>query len=281
MAFIIRQRLLACGAPLLRSSSLRTVPISHACPATIPAKPASQSGFATLVQRPKEYYHLTNVKDNNGARRKRKILGRGEGGKGKTSGRGMKGYHARQHKATPLPGFEGGQTGLIKAIPKLGKRGIPKLRFTRLYLDTLQHFVETGKLDASKTITIKELAESKCVGKIKDGVVLLAKGGEFFNSKVDIEVTRASQVAMKLIEEKGGNVKCVYHGKEVLRSLLRPDRWAIMPKNPLPTTKENIARYTNESRRGYLAPLVEGVDKSEIVKKLLERSRPQATTESA
>ncbi|KAJ3020681.1 YmL15 [Thoreauomyces humboldtii] len=269
-------------------------------PSTPP--PSSAKGFASVVvQRPKEFIHSGNVRDNNGARRKRKILGRGEGGKGKTSGRGQKGYKARQHKSRPTPGFEGGQSGIIKAIPHMGLRGLDKPRFTRLYLDTLQHFIDSGKLDASKKITIADLVQAKAVGKIKDGIVLLGKvrdisppvlrtgngtfrtdgsdlsmfrqGGEFFDKKVDIEVTRVTQPAVQLIEKLGGTVTSVYHGKVALKAILRPDKWAIMPVNPMPTRSADLARYTDEAHRGYLAQEAEGIDKRQLVKTLLQKSR--------
>ncbi|KAI8823176.1 ribosomal protein L18e/L15P [Fimicolochytrium jonesii] len=201
---------------------------------------------------------------------RKKIKGRGEGtGKGKTAGRGQKGYHAKHSTTGPYRGFEGGQSGLISAIPKLGNRGLPKPRLTRLYLDTLQHFIDTGKLDTSKTITIRELVEAGAVGKIKDGVVLLGKGGEFFTHKIDLEVTRASQPAIKVVEQRGGKVAAVFHGKTALKAMLNPSKWAIMPQNPIPTAAHAMARYTDPVRRGSLAPVVEGVEKSAVVSKLL------------
>ncbi len=123
--------------------------------------------------------HVSNLRDNPGATKKRKRVGRGlGGGKGKTSGRGQKGWLARSAKSRPIPGFEGGQTGLLKAIPKLGVRKGIKKRFQRLYLDTLQHWIDTKRIDPSKTITIKVLRDSGCIGKdVKDGVVVLARVG--------------------------------------------------------------------------------------------------------
>ncbi|KAJ3154265.1 YmL15 [Geranomyces variabilis] len=274
--FSICQRLSLCS---IRATASRhaAAPFRHS-PVTSVLQPvrSAAASFHGVVRKPTEFVHAGNVKDNNGARRKRKIIGRGEGGKGKTAGRGQKGYNARQNRTGPTPGFEGGQTGLIKAIPHIGRRGFTKPRYARLYLDTLQHYVETGKLDASKTITIRELVEAKAVGKIKDGVVLLGKGGEFFKSKVNIEVTRATQPAIKLVEEHGGTVQAVYHGKEALKAILRPDRWAIQPKNPMPTRPADIARYTDSLRRGYLADEAATLDKRQLVKELLTKSRPSA-----
>ncbi len=58
---------------------------------------------------------------NTGSIKHVKKVGRGDrNGKGKTAGRGMKGYKARSSKARAVPGFEGGQTGILKASPKFG-----------------------------------------------------------------------------------------------------------------------------------------------------------------
>ncbi|KAI9014644.1 ribosomal protein L18e/L15P [Gaertneriomyces semiglobifer] len=244
-------------------------------PTSLLTSPRSAAPFATLVSPPTSFLHATNLRPSPGSRRKKKRLGRGRASKGKTSGRGQKGYKARQNRAQPLPGFEGGQTGIIKAIPKLGNRGIDRPRFARLHLDALQHKIESKQIDPSKKITIRELVEAKAVGKVGDGVVLLARGGEFFDHKIEIEVTRASEQAIKMVEARGGKITTVYHGKAAMDALINPAKWAIPPKNQLPGTPVDIARYTDEARRGYLAAEVKNVDKSEIVKRIMELSRQQ------
>jgi large subunit ribosomal protein L15 len=71
--------------------------------------------------KPTKFLTASNVRDNPGANKKAKRVGRGDrSGKGKTSGRGTKGWHARASKDRPVPGFEGGQSGILSAIPKLG-----------------------------------------------------------------------------------------------------------------------------------------------------------------
>ncbi|KAJ3186479.1 YmL15 [Gaertneriomyces sp. JEL0708] len=249
----------------------KTVLLAIPLPTTSPRS----ASLATLVSAPTSFIHATNLRPSPGSRRKKKRLGRGRASKGKTSGRGQKGYKARQNRAQPLPGFEGGQTGIIKAIPKLGNRGIDRPRVARLHLDALQHKIDTKQLDPTKKITIRELVEAKAVGKVGDGVVLLARGGEFFEHKIEIEVTRASEQAIKMVEARGGKITTVYHGKAALDALINPAKWAIPPKNQLPGTPVDIARYTDEARRGYLAAEVKNVDKSEIVKRIMELSRQQ------
>jgi large subunit ribosomal protein L15 len=119
---------------------------------------------------------ITNVKLPKGTEKKAKRVGRG--GQLKTAGRGRKGWKARHGRDRQVPAFEGGQSSIIKKVPKIGfqKRGLlvrPNLR--PLYLDTLQQWIKLRRLDPSKKITIKEIAESGVAGRIKDGVYLLAR----------------------------------------------------------------------------------------------------------
>ncbi|KAJ3218953.1 YmL10 [Dinochytrium kinnereticum] len=207
-----------------------------------------------LVREPREYVHAGNLKDNDGARKKKRRVGRGLGsGLGKTSGRGQKGWKARASRARPTPGYEGGQTGLLKAIPKLGFRSRDKLRLSRIHLDTIQHWVDSGRLDASKPITIKSLVDSGCIGTVKDGVVLLAKGGHFLRQALTFELTHASQLAIKMVEAKGGKITCFDYDRKTIRALLKPERY-LSPPNPSPPTGKNIPmRYFDVNRRGYLS----------------------------
>ncbi len=104
----------------------------------------------------------------------------GRGGKGRTAGRGRKGWKAKHGKARPLPGFEGGQSGIIKSIPKIGiqqKSLVQQIQrnLRPVPLDKLQLWIDLGRLDASKPITIKDICLSGVAGKVKEGVVLLAK----------------------------------------------------------------------------------------------------------
>jgi ribosomal protein L15 len=79
------------------------------------------SGFVAPVQRPSTVLHALNVRLNPGAIKFVKKVGRGDrNGKGKYCGRGMKGYKARSSSDRAVPGFEGGQTGILKASSKFG-----------------------------------------------------------------------------------------------------------------------------------------------------------------
>ncbi|KAJ1557403.1 YmL10, partial [Cladochytrium tenue] len=164
----------------------------------------------------------------------------------------MKGWHARASKSRPVPGYEGGQTGLLKAIPVLGNRPSKKVHLSPLHLDKLQHWVDAGRLDASKPITIKELVDSGCVGSVKDGVVLLARGGQNFTVKVKLELTHATANAIRLVEGNGGQITCFDYDRRTIRALLRPEKYIGPPQPSLPTDRVK-ARYFDPARRGYLA----------------------------
>ena len=146
---------------------------------------------------------LNELRDNPGALKKRKRLGRGIGsGKGKTSGRGHKGQKSRSGVA--LKGFEGGQMPLYRRLPKRGFKNIFKKQFAVVNLGRLQKALDDGKLSDKQPITAAELVTSGVARKTRDGVRLLAKGE--LKSKVEITVNGASKAAVEAVEKAGGKV---------------------------------------------------------------------------
>ena len=121
---------------------------------------------------------LSSLSDNKGAYNKRIKRGRGPAsGKGKTAGRGQKGQHA--HGKVPA-GFEGGQTPQWITNPERGrgKYNPFKVEMSPINLDRIQSWIDQGRLDPSKPITMRELAKSRCLHGVKrHGVKLLAKVG--------------------------------------------------------------------------------------------------------
>src|ERR1700759_1151732 len=94
---------------------------------------------------------LNEIADNAGARKGRMRVGRGIGsGKGKTSGRGVKGQKSRTGVA--IKGFEGGQMPLYRRIPKRGFYPPPQKHFQVITLGTLKRAIDDKRLDASKPI---------------------------------------------------------------------------------------------------------------------------------
>ena len=90
---------------------------------------------------------LNELRDNPGARLKSKRLGRGIGsGKGKTSGKGVKGQKARDGVA--LNGFEGGQMPIYRRLPKRGFCNLFRKEYAPVNLGALEAAIAAGKLDA-------------------------------------------------------------------------------------------------------------------------------------
>lgn len=146
---------------------------------------------------------LNELRDNAGAARKKKRLGRGIGsGKGKTSGKGVKGQKARTGIA--VAGFEGGQMPIYRRLPKRGFTNIFATEFVAVNLGALQKAVETGRLDQGKTVNAESLKAAGFFKDAKDGVKLLAKGE--LKAKLTIEVAAASAAAKAAVEKSGGKL---------------------------------------------------------------------------
>ena len=145
---------------------------------------------------------LNELSDRPGATQNRHRVGRGVGsGKGKTSGRGVKGQKARSGVA--LNGFEGGQMPIYMRLPKRGFTKRNRAQFAEVNLDRIAVAVEAGKLDG-KSITEESLLASGVVRRVKDGVRLLARGDA--PKGLDITVTGASRAAVEAVEKAGGKV---------------------------------------------------------------------------
>ena len=148
--------------------------------------------------------NLNELRDNPGSRLKSKRLGRGIGsGKGKTSGKGVKGQKAREGVA--LNGFEGGQLPIYRRLPKRGFKNIFRKEYAPVNLGALARAIETGRIDGAAPITEEVLATAGLVrgGKVV-GVRLLANGE--IGRAVTITVSGASAAAIAAIEAAGGSV---------------------------------------------------------------------------
>lgn len=147
---------------------------------------------------------LNDIRDNKGARKTGKRLGRGHSsGKGKTSGRGVKGQTARSGVA--LAGFEGGQMPLYRRMPKRGFNNLFGTSFEIVNLDRLQKAIDAKKLDVNATIDAAALAAAGLVRNQGDGVRLLGKGK--LTSKVTLDLAGASKSAIAAVEKAGGTIK--------------------------------------------------------------------------
>jgi large subunit ribosomal protein L15 len=150
---------------------------------------------------------LNEIRDNEGAHKRFKRLGRGSGsGKGKTSGKGVKGQKARTgHHG--MFGFEGGQMPLHMRIPKRGFNNIFAREFAIVNTGQLQRAVDNGRLKPGASVTAATLAELGLVRKAKDGIRLLGKGD--LKAQLSLEVAHASGSAIEAVKKAGGSVKVV------------------------------------------------------------------------
>lgn len=146
---------------------------------------------------------LNELSDLAGARKNKKRVGRGIGsGTGKTSGRGVKGQKSRSGVA--IKGFEGGQMPLHRRLPKRGFNNLFSKKYNVFNLDRIQYFIDKGRIDEKKIINIDALLEAKLIKSERDGLKILARGK--LTSKVELEVSGASETAVKLVEKAGGKV---------------------------------------------------------------------------
>ena len=147
---------------------------------------------------------LHEIRDNEGANRKKKRVARGPGsGKGKTAGRGIKGQTSRSGVA--LNGYEGGQMPLYRRLPKRGFNNVFRVEFAEINLDRLQQAVESKAIDAKETVTAESLVKAGVLRRAKAGVRLLGRGE--LKAKLNIEVHGASKSAIAAVEKAGGSIK--------------------------------------------------------------------------
>jgi large subunit ribosomal protein L15 len=146
---------------------------------------------------------LNELRDNDGAVKRKKRIGRGPGsGKGKMGGRGIKGQKSRSGVA--INGYEGGQMPLYQRLPKRGFTKPNRKAFAVVNLGLIQKFVDAGKLDAGSTIDEDALVASGLVRRKLDGIRLLAKGE--VSTKLTLQVTGASKAAVAAVEGAGGSL---------------------------------------------------------------------------
>ena len=134
----------------------------------------------------------------------KKKLGRGIGsGKGKTSGRGIKGQKSRSGVA--IKSFEGGQMPLYRRLPKRGFNPINKDKIAKINLDQLQKFINSKRVDPTNIINLDKLKKNNLIKKSYLKFKILANGN--LTTKLDIEADYSSTSAKEKIEKLGGILK--------------------------------------------------------------------------
>jgi large subunit ribosomal protein L15 len=140
-----------------------------------------------------------------GARHKRKRVGRGDGsGHGTYSGRGSKGQKVRSGGG-PRLGFEGGQTPLIKRLPRRrGFTNIFRVEYASVNVKQLERFEEGTE------VTPDLLREVGIIKTLKQPVKILGDGE--ISKALIVRAHKFSAVAKEKIEAAGGSIEEVAHG---------------------------------------------------------------------
>ena len=143
---------------------------------------------------------LHELEKNIGATHARKRVGRGPGsGLGKTCGRGQKGQKARSGGSIN-PVFEGGQLPLYRRLPKRGFNNIHAKNYTEVTLTML------NKSEATE-VTAESLLAEGIIGKINDGIVVIATGK--LEKKLTVKAKRFTKAAAEKIEAAGGKIEVI------------------------------------------------------------------------
>lgn len=254
---------------------------------------------------------LSDLRDIPSSYNKKIRRGRGpSSSKGQKSGRGHKG---QKQKGKAPADFEGGQTPDHIVHGHYGfKNNVHGVEMSGINLDTIQEWINQGRLDPTKPITLRELCSSRALHGIKDGVKLLARGSTTLTTPIHLVVSRASQSAITAVEALGGSVTTRFYTPQAIRRIKQRQmhpyvslKWdqdaignaALMVEGastaeervkslgyeyrlPDPTGRKDLEYYRDKQNRGYLAHTVkEGHSPSLFYKSPLEIEEAKAIKE--
>ena len=147
---------------------------------------------------------MINLNNRDKINKSKKRIGRGIGsGKGKTSGRGVKGQKSRSGVA--IKSFEGGQMPLYRRLPKRGFNPISGNLITILNLEKIQSYIDKKSLKTSDTINSNLLKKLKLINKNTKKLKILGTGE--IKTKINIEADLASKSAIEKLEKIGGSIQ--------------------------------------------------------------------------
>ena len=131
-------------------------------------------------------------------------VGRGIGsGKGKTSGRGVKGQKSRSGVA--IKSFEGGQMPLYRRLPKRGFNPLKKEDIAILNLDKIQFFINKKTINTNNVLNSSTLKKLNLINKNSKKLKILGTGE--IKDKINIEADLASKSALAKLEKIGGSIQ--------------------------------------------------------------------------
>ena len=130
-------------------------------------------------------------------------VGRGIGsGKGKTSGRGVKGQKSRSGVA--IKSYEGGQMPLYRRLPKRGFNALKRNKVAKINLDKIQFFLTKKKIKNTDKIDSSLLKKLKIISKQSNLLKILGAGE--IKEKVNIEADLISKSAKEKLEKLGASI---------------------------------------------------------------------------
>ena len=147
---------------------------------------------------------MINLNNREKINKKKIRVGRGIGsGKGKTSGRGVKGQKSRSGVA--IKSFEGGQMPLYRRLPKRGFNPILKQNIAILNLDKIQSYIDKKNIKTSEVLNSVLLKKLKLINKNSEKLKILGSGE--IKDKINIEADLASKSAIDKLEKIGGSIQ--------------------------------------------------------------------------
>jgi large subunit ribosomal protein L15 len=189
----------ADAKPAAEKAPAAKAPASAAKPATKPAAktaPAKKKPVADVVVRP-QVLKVHHLRPATGAKKDKTRVGRGEGSKGKTAGRGTKGTKARYNMRV---GFEGGNINFVMRSPKLrGFKNPFRVEYQVVNLERLAELYPKGG-----EVTIGDLVAKGAVRK-NEKVKVLGSGD--IAVKLNVAVDKVSSSAEQKIVAAGGSIK--------------------------------------------------------------------------
>tara|TARA_B100000131_G_scaffold296872_1_gene315162 strand:- start:1005 stop:1460 length:456 start_codon:yes stop_codon:yes gene_type:complete len=146
---------------------------------------------------------MTSLNSISKTKIKKTRVGRGIGsGKGKTSGRGIKGQKSRSGVA--IKSFEGGQMPLYRRLPKRGFNPIKKNKIAKINIEKLQTLIEKKIINSEEKINLDNLIKKNILNKKYRKMKILGMGE--IKTPIDIETNFLSKSAKEKIEKSGGKI---------------------------------------------------------------------------
>ena len=146
---------------------------------------------------------MTSLNTTSQVKIKKLRVGRGIGsGKGKTSGRGVKGQKSRS--GVSIKSFEGGQMPLYRRLPKRGFNPIKKDKIAKINVEKIQMLLEKKIINSEEKLDLKILIKKNILNKSYNKIKILGSGN--ITTKLDVEADFSSKSAKDKIEKIGGKL---------------------------------------------------------------------------